>query len=317
MVRAIPALEDWSLIRSFLAVAEHGSLSAAARVLGSSQPTLGRQIRALQAELGIEIFHRRERGLVLSDAGAALLPAARAMRQALHDIELTAQGKEQTLEGTVRITSSIITATHHLPRIIVSLRSAAPRVQVELVASDETSNLHFGEADIAVRMYRPKQLDLVTLFLGHLSLGLFAAKSYAERRGLPGTASELSAHEVLGFDRNAALIEGFAAAGFPVTRDWFKVRCDAPNTYWELVRAGVGLGFTQSSIGRADPEVVEVPLELPLPRLPVYLSAHESIRHTPRVRTAWEHLAKGLSEVIERDTMLQPAPGAPEARRSR
>lgn len=310
---AVSAL-DWSLVRAFLSVAEHGSLSAAARALGSSQPTLGRQVRAMQQALGVELFRRRDRGLSLTEAGEGLLPAARAMRQAAHDIELTATGRGEALEGSVRVTSSVVVASHHLPAIIAELRRAEPLIAVELVASDATSNLHFREADIAVRMYRPTQLDLVTLLLGELRLGLFAAKSYAARRGLPRTPAELLEHDVVGFDSHTDLIEGFGAAGFPVTRDFFKVRCDAQGVYWQLVVAGNGIGFGQRAIGRADPAVVEVPLDLALPTLPVYLSAHESVRHAPRVRKVWDHLAAGLRAVIQRDTD-SPALRAPKHRK--
>lgn len=296
---------DWSLVRAFLSVAEHGSLSAAARALGSSQPTLSRQVRALQQALGVEVFRRHDRGLSLTEAGEGLLPAARAMRQAAHDIELVAAGRGEALEGSVRVTSSVVVSTHHLPSMIAELRRAEPLIAVELFASDETSNLHFREADIAVRMYRPKQLDLVTLFLGELHLGVFAAKSYAKRRGLPRTPAELLSYDVVGFDSHTQLIEGFAAGGFPVTRDFFKVRCDAPGAYWQLVVAGAGIGFGQRVIGRADRRLVEVPLALALPTLPVYLSAHESVRQAPRVRKVWDHLAAGLRAVIASDAERQ------------
>src|SRR5688572_1090246 len=153
-----PSALDWSLVRAFLHVAELGSLSAAARALGSSQPTLGRQVRAIQDALGLELFRRGDRGLTLTDAGERLLPAARAMRQAAYDIELAATGQAESIEGTVRVTSSVVVAMHHLPAIIAELRRDEPLIAVEVFASDETSNLHFREADIAVRMYRPKQL---------------------------------------------------------------------------------------------------------------------------------------------------------------
>ena len=201
MAAAVSSL-DWSLVRAFLAVAEHGSLSGAARALGSSQPTLGRQVRAIQKTLGLELFRRHDRGLSLTDAGEGLLPAARAMRQAAHDIELAATGRGQALEGTVRVTSSVVVATHHLPRVIVELRRAEPLIAVELVASDETSNLHFREADIAVRMFRPTQLDLITRKLGESPIVATAHESYLARRGTPRTPDELRQHDLIGFDRS-------------------------------------------------------------------------------------------------------------------
>jgi DNA-binding transcriptional LysR family regulator len=297
---------DWSLVQAFLAVAEHGSLSAAARALGASQPTLGRQIRAIEEQLGVELFQRTDRGFTLTETGDALLPSARAMRRAVHDIELGAAGKGAGIEGTVRITASIVMATYHLPEIVAALRLDEPLIALELVPSDESSNLHFREADIAVRMYRPTQLDLVTQHLGELRLGIFASKSYAARRGLPKRPPELLEHDVVGFDRDAAILEGFRAAGFPVERGFFKLRTDDQVAYWQLVRAGAGIGFGQRVVGLRDPELVELPLELGLPRLPLWLTAHEAVRHAPRVARVWERLAQGLRELVARDAERPP-----------
>jgi DNA-binding transcriptional LysR family regulator len=292
---------DWSLVQAFLAVAEHGSLSAAARALRASQPTLGRQIRSIEEQLGVELFQRTDKGFALTAIGETLLPSAKEMRRAVHAIELGAAGKADSGEGPVRVSASVVLATYHLPSIVAELRRAAPRIAIELVPSDETTSLHFREADIAVRMYRPTQLDLVTQHLGELRLGAFASKSYAERRGLPATPQALFEHDVIGFDRETAILDGFRSAGFPVERDFFKVRCDNQVAYWELVRAGCGIGFGQRSVAARHPELIEVPLDLGLPRLPLWLTAHEAVRHAPRVRLVWDKLAEGLREIVARD----------------
>jgi DNA-binding transcriptional LysR family regulator len=289
---------DWSLVQAFLAVAETGSLSAAARRMGTSQPTLGRQVRALERQLKAELFHRQPRGLSLTPTGAALVGPARSMRDAVHQIALTAAGQQAALEGTVRITASLVVSAFHLPPIIADLRRREPRIAIELVPSDDTRNLLYREADIAVRMYRPDQLDLITRHLGDFALAAFAAKTYAARRGLPGSPAELLDHDVIGFDRDTAIIDGFRAGGLTVDRDWFKTRVDDPVAYWALVRAGAGIGFGQTSIGRGDPLLQEIDLGLPLPRLPVWLTAHEAMRHTPRIRAVWDALAEGLQPLV-------------------
>lgn len=296
-----PSSLDWSLVQAFLAVADHGSLSAAARFLGASQPTVGRQIRAMEEQLGTELFTRSDKGLMLSEAGEALLDSARAMRDAAHEMELRAMGKGEELQGTVRLAASVVVATHHLPPIIAEIRQAEPQISIELVPSDESSNLHYREADIAVRMYRPTQLDLVTQYLGELTIGAFAARSYVARRGLPAELEQLLEHDVIGFDRAPHIVEGFRSAGFSVERTWFPVRTDHPVAYWQLVRAGVGIGFGQRSIAREDPELVELALDLKLPTLPFWLTTHQTLRHTPRVRRVWELLAKGLKKVVAAD----------------
>lgn len=303
MTTPLPSI-DWSLVQAFLAVAETGSLSAAARQLGASQPTLGRQIKAIEAQLEADLFHRHAKGFELTETGLALVPPARAMRDAVGQIALTAAGQAARLEGTVRITSSEATSVFHLPAILARIREAEPQIALELVPSDASTNLLYREADIAVRMYRPTQLDLVTQHIGDIELGAFAAKSYVARRGVPAAPEQFIEHDLVGYDANTEIIEGFAQIGFPVTRDSFKIRCDANLANWALIRAGCGIGFGQAPVGRADPLLVEIELGYPLPPLPVWLTAHEAMRASPRIRRVWDLLAEGLREVIGSKTAL-------------
>ncbi len=289
---------DWSLVQAFLAVAETGSLSGAARFLGLSQPTLGRQVKALEAQLGAELFHRQPRGLALTQTGSELVGPAHAMRDAVHQIALTAGGQQARLEGTVRITASVATSAMHLPAIIAHIRRVEPQIAIELVPSDDTSNLLYREADIAVRMYRPTQLDLVTQHIGEIPLGVFAAKSYLAERGMPTTEQELLAHDFVGYDVSTLIIDGFKKEGVVVDRDFFKTRCDDNIAYWELVRAGCGIGFAQADIGHNDPQIAEVDLDFSLPTLPIWLTAHEAMRQTPRIRRVWDLLAEGLKPLV-------------------
>lgn len=289
---------DWSLVQAFLAVAETGSLSAAARELGTSQPTLGRQIKAIETQLTAELFYRQPRGFALTQTGADLVGPAKAMRDAVQQIALTAAGQQARLEGTVRITASVATSAMHLPSIIARIRKLEPQIAIELVPSDDTSNLLYREADIAVRMYRPTQLELVTQHIGDIELGVFAARSYLAERGILRSFADLKDHDFVGYDTLPHIIEGMAEVGIQVDRDTFKVRCDDHIAYWELVRAGCGIGFAQSKIGRADPMVQEIMKDVVIPPLPIWLTAHEAMRQTPRVRRVWELLAEGLKPLV-------------------
>jgi len=290
---------DWSLIQAFVTVADEGSLSAAARALGLTQPTVGRQIAAMEAALGLELFQRQRRGMAPTEAALSLLPAARAMHIAAHDLTLAAAGRAGAPGGTVRLTASVFASHHILPPMLARLRSDAPEIALDLVPSDTTENLLFREADIAVRMYRPAQLDVVTRLIGYLDLGLFAAKTYLDRAGRPRTAEELLALDFVGYDRNDLLIRGFREAGFEVGRDFFATRCDNQTTYWELVRAGCGAGFCQTAIARADPLVEELSLGVALPKLEVWLTAPEAIRRSPPVARVWANLAEALGRVVD------------------
>jgi DNA-binding transcriptional LysR family regulator len=286
---------DWSLIQSFLAVAEAGSLSGAARTLGRSQPTLGRHIRDLEDGLGAMLFERHARGLRLSDTGADLLPHARRMFEAMNALALGAAGQSQQLEGTVRITASVFASHYLLPPILANIRAAEPAIQIELAPSDASENLLFREADIAVRMYRPTQVDVVARHVTTLGLGAFAARSYLDRVGRPTSPEELLKCDLVGYDSNDLILRTMRERGLPVTRDSFAVRCDNQATYWELVRAGCGIGFSQRGNAIGDPLVEELELGIDTGALPVWLAAHEAMRSTPRIRRVWDLLAEGLT----------------------
>ncbi|WP_420326978.1 LysR family transcriptional regulator [Mameliella sp.] len=292
---AIVTKLDWSLVQTFLTVAETGSLSEAARRLGISQPTAGRQVRQIETTLGLELFRRQPRGLALSDAGAELLPHARRMAEGMRGLSLAAAGRAETLSGPVRITASVFTAQYHLPPILAKLREAEPEISIELVPTDRSENLLYREADIAVRMYRSEQLDIVTRHLGDLPLGIYAAKSYIARRGRPDAFEAFLDHDLVGYDRSDLILRGMREMGVDAQRDWFATRTDHHPVYWELIKAGCGIGFAQRSIGDDEPLVERVLPQIPLPSLPLWLAAHEAVRNTPRLRRVWEALAEGLS----------------------
>ena len=286
---------DWALIRSFLVVAETGSLSAAARQLGASQPTLGRQIRQLEDSLQQVLFQRQPKGLVLTENGAALMAPAQRMRAAMHDVTLTAAGQQTGLDGSVRITASETVSLYILPRILAKLRREEPRIQIDIVSTDSTENLLFREADIALRMYRPEQVELVARKLGEFQFGLYARRDYLDRAGWPGSVQELLTHPLIGYDRNEEIIRGMIERGLPAKRDWFALRCDSNPVNWELVRAGCGIGFGLSCNAAHDRSVVQIDMKLDLPTLPVWLVTHQSLRHTPRISAVWTALEQGMA----------------------
>ena len=293
-------LSDWSLIQSFLAVAETGSLSAAAAQLGRSQPTMGRHIQTLEEQLGQRLFNRHPRGLHLSPEGEALLPMAQDIHARMHAIGLTAAGQSQDLKGTVRITASIFASHYILPQILADIRAALPQIELELVPSDASENLVFRAADIAVRMYRPTQLDIVTRHITDLPLGAFAAKRYLDRRGRPTDLESLWSHDLIGYDDDDLILRTMRAMGIHADRHHFAVRCDNQSAYWQLLRAGCGIGFSQCGVAHLDPEVEELDLDIHIPPLPVWLAAHASMRQTPRIRRVWDMLATGLEKAAKR-----------------
>lgn len=285
---------DWALLRSFLAVVETGSLSAAAARSATTQPTLSRHIRELERLLGVVLFTRSARGLQPTDTALRLVDDARAMGQAAQRLGFKAQGQAQALIGTVRLTASVIVANLLLPPVIVALRQAEPHIQVEIVASDSIQNLLHRDADIAIRMAAPTQQALIARKLGDAPIGLFASRDYAARHGLPGTIADLSAHTILGFDRSDMIIRLAAENGLSLPREAFALRCDDQMLYWNLLLAGAGLGFAQHLVARRHPELLPVPLDLRCPVLPVWLVMQQDVRTNPRIRCVADFLADAL-----------------------
>lgn len=291
---------DWGLIPSFLAVFEEGSLSGAARMLDHSQPTLGRHIAELEAQIGLTLFVRTGRGYVPTEAAAALFERAKAMRSAAAAISLAAEGRAETLEGTVRVTASEVVATYILPAILAPLLRQEPLLQIEVVASNSNENLLLREADVAVRMVEPTQSDLVAQKIGSLEMGLFAHEDYLARMGVPATIEEIRAHVFLGYDRWEAMIEGMRRFGVDAHRSDFRYRTDDQVAYAEAIVAGVGIGVAMVHCLRDRAGIVRVMDDMPIPPLGMWLAAHQELRTSARVRRVYDTLRDGLKEVCAR-----------------
>lgn len=294
-----PATLDWNLLRALGAVLAHGSLTQAARRLGTSQPTLSRQIAALEAQLGQPLFERTARRLRPTAAAQALAEPAQRMLAAAQALALAAEAPASQLAGTVRITASQVVSTQVLPDILAQLAEAHPEIQIELVPSDDISNLLEREADIAVRMLRPTQGTLITRHIADWPLGFYAHRRLIARAGGPPAPDDLTCGGRLrwvGFDQNTALLDGFQAAGHAVDRRFFGLRCDDHVAALQAVRAGVGVGLVMQAIAGREPDLVRVLAELPLPALPVWLTAHRELRASRRLRLVWAALADGLGQ---------------------
>jgi DNA-binding transcriptional LysR family regulator len=289
---------DWTLLRAVLAVAETGSLSGAADHLNQSQPTLGRHIRTAEEVLGQPLFRRHPRGLSPTEFCQTLLPAAQQMRDAANHVALLAAGGSTEASGRVRLTASVFVTAYILPQIIANIRQQHPQIALDIVASDASENLLFHEADIALRMYRPTQLDMITRHLGDLPLGLYASEDYIARHGAPLSPEDLSDHQMVGYDRSDLILRGMRDMGMEVTRDWFTTCTDDQVAYWNFVAAGCGIGIGQSFVADRTPGIVPILPDLPLPALPVWLTAHPTLRHQPRVAAVWSALDTAISPLL-------------------
>lgn len=291
---------DWTLWRSFAAVIEKGSLSAAARSLGLTQPTIGRHVEELERQLETTLFIRTLQGLKPTETGLRLYEPVERARQALAEAALRAEGSSDQLSGTVRITSSEVTCHYVLPPLLTGLRQAFPGIAVELVPSDSSENLMLREADIAVRMFRPRQLDLVTRKLGAIPIVATAHETYLARRGRPEVPEELMGHDLIGYDRSDLLIEGARQLGFDLKRDDFMLRTDSQTAIWELAKAGLGITFAQAGIVRETPGMVHLFGDFGPPPLEVWLTTHRELFTSRRIRAIYDRLGEDLSLYLAR-----------------
>lgn len=289
---------DWALWRSFSAVVANGSLSAAARALGISQPTVGRHIETLEADLGLILFERSLSGLKPNATALRLHAPVTRAQAALAEAAIMAEGAQDDFGGTVRITASTVMSNYVLPGLLGPIRQLYPRIALELVPSDSSENLLLREADIAIRMFRPTQLELVTRRLGDIAIVPAARVDYLARRGTPATIAALFEHDLIGLDRSDLIIAHARTLGLALTREHFALRSDEQTHMWELIKAGLGIGFAQANLVAATPGMVALPLDLGFPPLEIWLTTHRELFTSRRIRAIYDALAAGLGAYL-------------------
>lgn len=283
-------------MRAFLATAETGSLSAAARHLGLTQPTLGRQVTALEDELGLILFQRTARSMRLTDAGHDLLADARAMGDAATRITLLAQSRAHSLDGTIRVTASDMMSAYVLPDIMLRLRGIAPRLRIDVLAANDIRDIVKREADIAIRHVRPDQPDLIARLVREATGHLYASKDYIAARGAPQTITDLEAHDFISFGDDARLIEALAAQGIIVPPQNMRSGSTSGITTWELVRRGFGLLPMSDDIAAQFPDVAQILPEHPAITFPIWLVTHRELHTSRRIRLVFDLIAEMLAD---------------------
>jgi len=290
---------NWSLVRSFLAVLDAGSLMGAARTLGAHQPTLSRHVAELEAQLGAPLFERTGRGVTPTAMALAVADAARQMQDGADALARSLARERTVTTGSVRVTASQVAATWLLPELLARFAQDEPGIQIELVASNQLSNLLRREADIAVRMVRPAQASLVARKLGEMPIVACAHERYLERSGVPRKPADLMQHTLIGYDRDDTIVQGFARLGFEVGRERFAIRTDDQVVYGRLVAAGTGIGFVAQYNLRHWPGVRPLLPMLELPSLPCWLAVHREIRSSRVVRRVYDYLAEAIPETLD------------------
>lgn len=287
---------DWNRARAFLVTAQEGSLSAAARALGMGQPTLGRQVDALEEELGVVLFERVGRGFTLTPSGLELLEHAKAMGSAANLMSLAASGRSQDIEGTIRISASEVHAALLLPPIIAKLRAAEPGIRVEIVASSVSSDLLRREADIAIRNYQPTEPDLIAKKIRDLPARLYASPTYIDRIGNPSLPYDLRHADFISIDRTGVFLKGLNTLGLGLTERNFPILTENYLVAWEMVKHGLGIGIQDGVVGDREPLVRRVLPDLEPLIFSMWLVTHREVQTSRRVRVVYDLLSKELAK---------------------
>ena len=287
----------WELYRSFLGVLKEGSLSGAARQLGITQPTVGRHIAALETALGVVLFTRSPTGLLPTAVAHTLRDHAETMARTAAALERAASAQGGEVRGVVRVSASEVVGVEILPPILTQLRQQHPHLKVELILTNRLSDLLQLEADIAVRMVRPRQEQLLARRVGLIEVGLHARDDYLQQHGIPQHMQDLAAHSVIGFDQENAFIRSLAIKGFE--RSTFALSSDSDLAQLALIRAGAGIGGCQVQLAKRDPHLHRVLPEAFALKLDTWVTMHEDLRNSPRCRVMFDALVEGLQHYVQ------------------
>ncbi len=288
---------DWNRARAFLATAEAGSLSAAARELSLSQPTLSRQIAAFEAELDVTLFERVGKKLILTEAGETLLLHVRAMGEAATAMRLAACGRAEAIEGRVSISASDAYAAYIMPDIFERIRREAPQVTLVLVSSNTLSDLHRREADIALRNVMPEGDGLIAKRLRDSTAGLYASRDWVKRHGHPESFSNIATQDLIGFENLEWFTQHMQSVGMNLLKEDFRLSSESGVAVWEMVKRGLGVCVMAREIAIRTENVVELFPQAPIAKFPLWLVTHRELRTNRRIRLVYDILAEELSHV--------------------
>lgn len=286
---------DWNQLRAFLLTAETGSLSAAARRLGLTQPTLGRQVAAIEQQLGVSLFERIGRTVQPTATGRALLEHARAMGMAAQELGLAASGHAQAIDGVVSVSATDMMSAYMLPPLLLELRRQAPALRIDVVTTSALSDLRRREADIALRHVRPSEPELIGRLLREGRANFYASQDWVRRYGHPRSSADARGLSFVGSDQDGSYLSFLKAHGLSLDDSNFSCFSASTATVWALVRHGLGIAPMVDEVARTCPDVVRVLDDLPPIRFPIWLVTHRELRTSRRIRLVWDAIVAALA----------------------
>jgi DNA-binding transcriptional LysR family regulator len=284
---------DWNRARAFLVTAEEGSLSAAARALGMAQPTLGRQVDALEKELGVVLFERFGRGLQLTPAGHELVAHVREMADAASRLSMSAYAQNEAMDGNVTISASDLYAGTLLPPILQELRAVEPRITVEIISDNSAADL-MREADIAIRNFRPTDPDLVARRLREAAARFYGTPDYIASLGPMHGPADLAKADIIAPQQTETFLAALNQLGIGVSKSNVRLNCSSYMAMWAMAKRGLGLAMIDERVGDAEPEMARALKDHAAFAFPVWLVAHREIHRSRRLRFVFDFLAERL-----------------------
>ena len=281
---------NWDDLRYFLAVSNEGSLSAAARLLRVNPATVSRHVDSLEARFGVRLFDRRQDGYGLTPAGEKLMARAAGIETEMFALARAFDAEDRGLAGTVTVTATESLTGPFLIRNLPLLRQQHPGIRLHIVNEYRMLNLSRREADVAIRMGRPEQGDLVIRKIAVMGLGLYAAPAYLEARGVPETAADLRRHAVIDW------LDGFPETA-PVT--WLRrMMADRPAVFstnpasgrLAAARAGVGIALVPCMVAETVDDVVRVLPDEAIPTIDLWLLVHRDLARLAKVRVVLDFI---------------------------
>lgn len=288
---------DWNQMRALLATADTGSFSKAAQALQVTQPTVGRQVAALEESLGVALLERVGNRMELTSAGRDIVAHARAMKAAALQIAVTAEQQSETLEGTVRITASQAVSAYLLPPVVQQLRATYPSIRLDVVVSNALQDLRRRDADIAIRNVRPADPSLRAVKLGDAWARFYASRTHIEQRCDDEGVVSSDRLEIFAFDDSSVMIDGLRGLGLTLTDANFPLVVPDHLVQWQMARDGLGICVMMEQVGDADPDVerVDVGVEAAVP-VPLWLVAHRELLTSRRMRVVFDALREALQQ---------------------
>jgi DNA-binding transcriptional LysR family regulator len=288
---------DWNHARAFLATAEHGSFSAAARELGLTQPTLSRQVDALEVELGVALFERVGRGLIMTPNGQDLLETVRAMGAAAEKLSMLASGHSEEVSGPIRISAGEVFAVMGLPAIIAKLHLAYPTLNIRIIPSNLPTDVLKRDSDIAIRPYKPEHPDLICKKVRTDPIRLYATPKFLADHKEVASIADIQPEHFIGFATTKVLVEGFDKRGIVLTSDHFCLASDSHLVQWALVKQGLGIGVMSEGIGDKEPLVERFLPDMEPIHFPMWLVSHRELRTSKRVRAVFDFISDELEKL--------------------